>query len=344
MLFKEFLIGVTSFFREPMEWELLKDKVIPELLAQRSPNDSIRVWISGCCTGEEAYSLAIVFKEGLDQLKYSKDFSMQIFATDLDCKAIDKAREGIFSVNIAEDMSIERLNRYFVKMDRGYQAVKPIRDMIIFAEQNMIKDPPFTKIDILICRNLLIYLIPEIQKKIVPLFHNSLNSDGFLFLGIAESVRNFTDLFKQLDLKSRIYQRLSPLIQTEPIESHPLFAPDQSTVNQPTDECQNRQSLAEKLILQFYSPATVFVNDKGDILYITGRTGKYLEPAAGKANWNVFSMARQGLNYKLSEAFYKALRQKEAVTIKNVVVINESGSLKVDILVSPFKEPGHCVV
>lgn len=340
LLFKEFLIGVTRFFREPMEWELLKDKVIPELLAQRSPNDSLRVWISGCSTGEEAYSLAIVLKEVLDQLKHSKDFSTQIFATDLDCKAIDKAREGVFSVNIAEDMSTECLNRYFVKLGRGYQVIKPIRDMVIFAQQNMIKDPPFTTIDLLICRNLLIYLIPEIQKKIIPLFHYSLNSDGFLFLGSAESVRKFTNLFKQLDRKSRLYKRLRPLIQNEPIEYYPPFATGQSAVNELSDEDQNMQSLAYKLVLQSYSPATVFVNGKGDILYITGRTGKYLEPAAGKSNWNVFSMARHGLNYKLSEAFYQALQQKEAVTFKNVVMINENEQLVVDISINPLKEPG----
>ena len=339
LLFKEFLIGVTSFFREPIEWELLKEKVIPALLAQRSPTDTIRVWISGCSTGEEAYSLAIVFKDVMEKLKSSKDYSIQIFATDLDCEAIDKAREGIFSLNIAKDMSAERLNRYFVKMDRGYQVVKEIRDMVIFAQQNMIKDPPFTKVDIMICRNLLIYLTPEIQKKLIPLFHYSLNSGGFLFLGSAESVGNFTDLFKPLDLKSRIYQRLRPLIQTEPIEFPNSFAPYQPEVNQPADDVQNMQSMADKLILQHYSPATVLVSGKGDILYITGRTGKYLEPAAGKVNWNIFAMAREGLNYKLSDTFYKAVRQKEEVISKNVVVINDGGTLMVDISVNPLKEP-----
>jgi len=194
LLFKEFLIGVTSFFREPMEWELLKEKVIPELLDERSPTDTVRVWISGCSNGEEAYSLAIVFKEVMDNLKAFKDFSIQIFATDLDNEAIDKAREGIFSVNIVKDMSTQRLNKYFLK------------------------------VDIMTCRNLLIYLTPEIQKKLIPLFHYSLNSGGFLFLGSAESVGNFTNLFKPLDLKSRIYQRLRPLIQRSPIISQLLCA------------------------------------------------------------------------------------------------------------------------
>ncbi|WP_435787676.1 CheR family methyltransferase [Clostridium sp.] len=339
LLFKEFLIGVTSFFREPLEWELLRDKVIPKLLEERSPTDTIRVWISGCSSGEEAYSLAIVFKDVMDKSKTNNGFSVQIFATDLDNGAIDKAREGIFSNNIEKEMSTEHLKKYFAKMDRGYQVDKGIRDMVIFAQQNMIKDPPFTKVDIMICRNLLIYLTPEIQKKLIPLFHYSLNSNGFLFLGSAESVGNFTELFKPLNLKSRIYQRLRPLIQKEPIEFPNSFAPYQSEVNEPSDDVQNMQTLADKLVLQKYSPAAVLVNIKGDILYITGRTGKYLEPASGKVNWNIFAMAREGINYKLSDAFYKAVRRKEAVIAKNAVVLNEAGPQMVDITVTHLKEP-----
>ncbi|HWQ42428.1 MAG TPA: chemotaxis protein CheB [Desulfosporosinus sp.] len=339
LLFKEFLIGVTNFFREPMEWELLKDKVIPALLVDRAPSNTLRVWVSGCSTGEEAYSLAIVFREVLDQLKPSQDFSMQIFATDLDRDAIDKAREGVFSAKIAEDMSAERLSRYFTKVDRGYQVVKTIRDMVIFAQQNMIKDPPFTKIDILTCRNLLIYLTPELQKKLIPLFHYSLNPGGFLFLGSAEAVGDFTELFKPLDRKSRLYQRFQPLLQLDSVQFPISFNPARFAANQPSAVVQNIQELADKLILQSYSPSTVLVNGKGDILYITGRTGKYLEPAAGKVNWNIFAMAREGLNYKLSNTFYKAIRQKESVTYRNAVVINEGGSQMVDITVNPLKEP-----
>lgn len=339
LLFKEFLIGVTSFFREPMEWELVKNKVIPALLAERAPNDTLRVWVSGCSTGEEAYSLAIVFKEVLDHLEPFQDFTIQIFATDLDLEAINKAREGVYSFSIGEDMPAEYLQRYFVKVDHGYKVVKTIRDMVIFAQQNMIKDPPFTKIDILTCRNLLIYLTAEMQKKLIPLFHYSLNPDGFLFLGNAETIGNFTDLFKPLDYKSRLYQRLQTPLRTEAVEFPTSFATAQAKASQPSSAVQNLQLLVDKVILQYYSPATVLVNSKGDILNITGRTGKYLEPAAGKVNWNIFAMAREGLNYKLSNAFYEALRQKEAVTLKNVVVINEGGSQVVDISVNPLKEP-----
>lgn len=339
LLFKELLIGVTSFFREPMEWDMLKENVIPALLAQRSASDTIRVWVSGCSTGEEAYSLAIVFNEVLDKLGSSQEYSMQIFATDLDNEAINKAREGVFPLSIAEEMSEERLNRYFIKMDRGYQVVKTIRDMVIFAQQNMIKDPPFTKIDILTCRNLLIYLTAEMQKKLMPLFHYSLNPGGFLFLGSAETVGNFTDLFNPIDRKSRLYQRLQPILQVEHVEFPTSFSEVRPEVTQPSVTVKNIQSLADKMILQHYSPATVLVNNKGDIIYITGRTGKYLEPAAGNVNWNIFAMAREGLYYKLSSAFYKAIKQKEVITLKNTVVINEGGSQMVEISINPLKEP-----
>ncbi|MEI6680511.1 MAG: CheR family methyltransferase [Mariniphaga sp.] len=339
LLFKELLIGVTNFFRDPMEWELLKDKVIPELLAERTPNEPIRVWVSGCSTGEEAYSLAIVFKEVMDQLKPSQDFSLQIFATDLDIDAINKAREGVFSANIVKDMSLERLNRYFVKVAHGYQVAGAIRDMVIFAQQNMIMDPPFTKIDLLACRNMLIYLTPEMQKKIIPLFHHSLNPGGFLFLGNAEAIVNFTDLFQPFDRKSRLYRRLQPLFQVEPVELPASFAPVQSTAGHTPEMAQNIQPLMDKLILQHYSPATVLVNSKGDVLYMNGPTGKYLELAAGTIKWNILFMARDGLQYKLNNAFNKVLRQKEAVTLKNAILISDGELQIVDISINPLKEP-----
>jgi two-component system CheB/CheR fusion protein len=339
LLFKEMLIGVTSFFREPAEWDMLRDKVIPALLAERAPSQTIRAWVSACATGEEAYSLAIVFKEALEQLKPAQNFSLQIFATDLDSSAIDKAREAIFPANITADVSPERLNRYFVEVDRGYQVVKSIRDMVIFAPQNIIMDPPFTKLDILSCRNLLIYLSPEIQKKLLPLFHYSLNSGGFLFLGSAETVGTFTDLFEPLHSKSRIYQRLQSPLQSGPVGFPASYVPAQAAAREPVKQVHNIQLLADQLILQHYSPPTVLVNDKGDILYITGRTGKYLEPAAGRANWNIFAMAREGLQYELSDTFQKALSQNEAASSKNVAIKTNGGTQTVDITVMPLTEP-----
>lgn len=339
LLFKDLLIGVTSFFRDPAEWELLKEKVIPALLAEQEPGQTLRAWVSGCATGEEAYSLAIVFIEVLEQLKPAQNFSMQIFATDLDSNAIDKAREAVFSPNIAADMSPERLSRFFIKVDRGYQIVKTIRDMVIFAQHSMIIDPPFTKLDILSCRNLLIYLTTEMQKKLMPLFHYSLNPCGFLFLGSTETVGGFTDLFKPLNRKSRLFQRLQPLLLKDFVELPSSFASAQSASVRPSRAFQNIQSQADQLILQCYSPPTVLVNGFGDILYITGRTGKYLEPAPGKVNWNIFAMAREGLQYELSNAFEKAFRQQEAVTLKVTFVKNDGGLQAADITVHPLKEP-----
>ncbi len=202
LLFKELLIGVTSFFRDPEIWEQLKGKVIPELLTAHPTGGIFRAWITGCSTGEEAYSLAIIFKETLEEVKPAGNFSLQIFATDLDKDAIDKARAGIYPANIAADVSPARLRRFFVQEEPGLRVGKEIREMVIFASQNLIMDPPFTKLDFLVCRNLLIYLTPELQKKILPLFHYSLNPGGILFLGSAETIGVFTDLFAPLDGKN----------------------------------------------------------------------------------------------------------------------------------------------
>ena len=188
LLSKELLIGVTSFFREPAAWDLLRDKAIPALLAAQPAGGTLRAWSAGCSTGEEAYSLAIVFKEALDQLKPEGRFTLQIFATDLDRDAIDKARQGVWPATIAADVSPERLRRFFSREENGYRIGKEIREMVTFATQNVIMDPPFTKLDILVCRNLLIYLMPEVQKKLISLFHYSLNPGGFLFLGNSETI------------------------------------------------------------------------------------------------------------------------------------------------------------
>jgi two-component system CheB/CheR fusion protein len=209
LLFKELLIGVTSFFRDPDVWEQLKDKFIPQLLAARTQGGTLRAWTAGCSTGEEAYSLAIVFKEVLEKVKPDNNRSLQVFATDLDKDAIDKARAGIYPANIRADVSPERLRRFFVKNERGdYSIKKEIREMVIFAPQNLVMHPPFTRLDIVTCRNLLIYLDAELQKKLMPLFHYSLNPGGILLLGSAETVGTATDLFSPLAAKARLFRRL----------------------------------------------------------------------------------------------------------------------------------------
>ena len=216
LLSKELLIGVTSFFREPAAWDLLRDKAIPSLISDHPAGGTLRAWSAGCSTGEEAYSLAIVFKEALDQLKPKGRFSLQIFATDLDQDAIDKARQGIWPAAIAADVSPERLRRFFSQEENGYRIGKEIREMVTFATQNVIMDPPFTKLDILVCRNLLIYLMPEVQKKLISLFHYSLNPGGFLFLGNSETVGADAGLFAPLSGRSRLYRRRDSVLRTEP--------------------------------------------------------------------------------------------------------------------------------
>jgi two-component system CheB/CheR fusion protein len=342
LLFKELLIGVTSFFRDPAAWEVLKAQVIPALLKDRPLSQALRVWIPACATGEEAYSLAIVFREALAQFKPARSHTLQIFATDLDRDAIEKARAGVFPANIAAGVAPERLSRFFVQLERGYQVSKPIRETVIFAPQNVAMDPPFTKLDLVSCRNLLIYLTPELQKKLLPLFHYSLNPGGFLFLGSAETVGEFTDFFAPLDGKARLYRRLDSGPRAEPIEFPASFTPGRTGVSPPPKALKppaNLQSQAEQLLLQRYSPAAVLVNEKGDILFISGRTGKYLEPAAGKANLNLFAMAREGLRYELTGAFQKALRQKDAVTRKNVKVGTNGGVQAIDLTVQAIAEP-----
>ena len=346
LLFKELLIGVTSFFRDPAAWEQMKNAIIPTLLTTRPAGGVLRSWTVGCSTGEEAYSLAIIFKEALDRIKPAKRFSLQVFATDLDRPAIEKARSGIYPANIAADVSAERLDRFFVHEEQNYRVCKEIREMVIFAPQNVIMDPPFTKLDLLICRNLLIYLEHDLQKKLLPLFHYSLNPGGVLFLGSAETIGSIPDLFDPLDKKARLYRRLESAQRPVAVEFPPSFFPDlpdaqMISTTQPESgiPVPNIQVQADQLLLQRYSPAAVLTSDKGDILYVSGRTGKYLEPAAGKANWNIFAMAREGMRLDLNSSFLKALRQKSEVTLNGVNVHTDGGVQTVNITIQPLAEP-----
>lgn len=343
LLFKELLIGVTNFFRDPAVWAELRTKILPELLATRVQGQTLRAWVPGCSSGEEAYSLAMIFKEAVEELNPKANYSLQIFATDLDRDAIDKARLGLFPCNITANLTPERLARFFSKEDNGYRVRREIREMIIFAPQNMIMDPPFTKLDLLSCRNLLIYLTAEVQKKLMPLFHFSLTPGGLLLLGSAETVGSSTDLFATVSGKSRLFRRIEPVQRQEPVEFPSSFGAGRSTsavVSQSSKPSASLQSQADQLVLQHYAPPAVLANDKGDIFYISGHTGKYLEPAAGKANWNLFAMAREGLRYELASAFQKTLRQKEAVIMHNLKVGTNGGTQHVDVSLQQLEDAG----
>jgi two-component system CheB/CheR fusion protein len=323
----------------------LKGEVIPALLTAYPKGGVLRAWACGCSTGEEAYSLAMVFKEVLEQVKPTRSFSLQVFATDLDRDAIDRARGGVYPANIAADVSAERLRRFFAQDDLGYRVGKEVREMVVFAPQNVLTDPPFTKLDLLLCRNLLIYLDPAMQKKLIPLFHYSLNSGGVLFLGSAETIGAHSDLFAPLAGKMRFYRRKEALVRAEPVEFPSAFFPDlpdaATAYLKERAPVPNLQTLADQMVLQRFSPAAVLTNEKGDILYINGRTGKYLEPAAGKANWNIFVMARDDLRYALNNAWQRALRSKAAASVKGVKVRADGGVQALDIAVHPITEPAN---
>jgi two-component system CheB/CheR fusion protein len=342
LLFKELLIGVTNFFRDPATWAYLQEKTLPDLLAATPPGTTLRAWVAGCSSGEEAYSLAIIFRELQEQRKPHERCSLQIFATDLDPDAIEKARRALYPANIAIDVSEARLKRFFVEDGNSFRVAKEIREMVVFAPQNIIMDPPFTKLDILTCRNLLIYLGAELQKKLLPLFHYSLKPGGILMLGSAESIGNFTDLFEPLESKARLFKRSNSLLHPDELEFPTRHFPTKAAPPmepKPETSTANLQTLADQLLLQKFSPAAVLVTATGDLVYINGRTGKYLEPAAGKVNWNIHAMARDGLRQEISLALPRALRSGESVVSSNLRVGNNGGSQLVDLTIFPIQEP-----
>ncbi|HYO27959.1 MAG TPA: chemotaxis protein CheB [Azonexus sp.] len=344
LLFKELLIGVTQFFRDPAAWAWLQEQVLPGIIRANPPGSVLRAWVAGCSSGEEAYSLAIIFREAVAQLRPKERVELQIFATDLDPDAIARARQGLYPANIAGDVSAERLARFFREEAGKLRVSQDIRQMVVFAPHNVIMDPPFTKLDFLTCRNLMIYLGPELQKKLLPLFHYGLRPGGVLFLGSAESIGGFTNLFTPLDVKARIYRR--ELSAPKPLDAElstrhptaPVHANDSPTLTMPPN---NLQTLADHLLLQKFAPAAVLTNAEGDIVFISGRTGKYLEPAAGKANWNIHAMAREGLRQELIVALPKALRSAEAVVVHNLVVGGDGEKQAIDLTIHPIQEPAQ---
>jgi two-component system CheB/CheR fusion protein len=342
LLFKELLIGVTSFFRDPAAWSYLQEKVLPGMIRAKIDDKPLRAWVAGCSSGEEAYSLAIIFREAIDHAKPDNRIDLQIFATDLDPDAIARARQGLYPSTIASEVSPERLARFFVADNGRFRICQEIRQMVVFAPHNVTMDPPFTRLDILTCRNLLIYLGADLQKKLFPLFHYSLNPGGILFLGSAESIGNFGEYFLPLEAKARIYhrenakQRLFDVeFPTRQADTSPKFTPSPS-MTMPTD---NLQSFADQILLQNFSPAAVLTNADGDVVFISGRTGKYLEPAAGKANWNIHAMAREGLRQELILALPKALRTAETVIVKNLEIGGSAEPRRIDLTVHPIHEP-----
>jgi two-component system CheB/CheR fusion protein len=342
ILFKELLIGVTSFFRDSEVWEFLGESVFPDLMNELPDGYTLRAWIPGCSTGEEAYSLAIVFKEALAKIKNHKTLWLQIFATDLDNDAIEIARRGNFSKNITADISPERLNRFFTVDGETYRVNNAIREMVIFAPQNVIKDPPFTKLNFLSCRNMLIYMESELQKKLMALFHYSLIPGGIMLLGTAETLGSQHEGFTELSSKYKVFKRTDFILRTGLVDFPSSFYSKKVEKNGkqiPVKVVENIQTIADQILLQRFAPASVLVTEKGDIIYITGHTGKYLEPVAGKANWNIFVMARDGIRNELPVAFRKAMQSYNQVVLRSIKIGINGGTYFVDVTIQRLESP-----
>lgn len=323
LLFKELLIGVTNFFRDAKVWEYLMETALPQLLAAHPEGAAFKAWVPACSTGEEAYSLAIAFNEVLEQQRPTARYTLQIFATDLDGDAIDRARQGVFDAGIEDYVSPGQLQRYFIPAENGGYAIrKDVRNTIIFARQNIISDPPFTKLNILCCRNLLIYFTAKLQEQLIPLFHYALKTGGLLMLGSADTPGHFNELFAPMSGAGRIYRRLDASIERVanyfPTRVSSVSISSASETQHPSMN-GNLQSQVEQQLLKKHAPAAVLVNAHGDILYIHGRTGAYLEPAAGKANWNIHAMAREGLRHELADLLKRAVQGEGMIAVRGLI-------------------------
>ncbi|NML65264.1 hypothetical protein HHL22_08615 [Hymenobacter sp. RP-2-7] len=347
-LFHELLIGVTKFFRDAEAFESLKGYLRP-LLAAKTPDSTVRVWAPGCSTGEEAYSLAMVIFECLDELAPNHHLKVQIFATDISPVGVALARAGQYTESIVADVSPDRLARFFQKIDAGYQIRKEVRDVVVFALHNLNKDAPFIRLDLLVCRNLLIYLSGELQRSLLPIFHYALNPLGLLFLGPSENMTGFHDLFQPLDVKWKISRRTATAALLPQLIKFPFSLGPQAAAALPaaalmsTAVSTHRQggpfaALVQRALLSAYSPPAVVIDGKGEILYINGRTGRYLEPAPGLSGMNLFEMARADLNFEISGAVHRALQSRENVVVENVRVKTDAGQQQLRLTVRHLVE------
>ena len=339
-LFKDLLIGVTRFFRDPDAFEAFEQQGVRKVVQQKKDNEPLRCWVVGCTTGEEAYSLAILLAEAMNKLNRHPD--VQLFASDIDEAAIEAARKGIYPESITADVSKERLKRFFTHERETFKVKQQIRDMIVFSQQSLIKDPPFSNVDLVSCRNLLIYLDATLQKKIIPLLHYAMNPQGVLFLGTSETIGEFTDLFEPLDSKCKVYQRKEG-------NSHPVIVygagrahADRTEIAFDVDPHKRRpidlQALAEKTVLDQYAPAAVLINDNYEIMHFVGRTEKYLVPPTGKPNFNLLNMARADLKIELTTALHRAKSEKKGITRKGIRIRSNGAFCIADLSVSPFAD------
>ncbi len=349
-LFRDLLIGVTGFFRDPEAFHALESALGPLLFKTRAADATIRVWVPGCSTGEEAYSLAILLQEQLEAAK--RPIRVQIFATDIDAGAIERARTGVYSAAAVADLTPERRARFFAPHDDGtqFRVAKFLREMLVFSEQDIIRDPPFSRLDLISCRNLLIYLGPELQRKVIPLFHYALNPGGLLLLGTSESVGHFSDFFALIDPKAKLYARRGDMTANArrngglllPTLSLPVEAVRTSDKVQRMPKIPLRE-LTERTLLAHHTPAAVLVQANGDILFVHGRTGRYLEPAPGESNLNVLKMAREGLTHELHLALHQAIATGKTVHCAGLRCRSNDGVARLDLTIRVVPTEGDAV-
>jgi two-component system CheB/CheR fusion protein len=344
-LFKLLLINVTSFFRDAEAFSVLENDILPQLCKDRADGDQFRVWVAGCATGEEAYSIAILLRELM--LETNQEFKVQIYSTDLAEDAIAIARAGIYPPNIAQDVTPERLHRFFIKQqDGGYRIKKEIREMVVFAIQNIIKDPPFTKLDLVSCRNVMIYLETGLQNRLIPAFHYALKPDGILFLSPSEGIGNHSDLFTLLNRKWKIYRATHSIRASRSVLANVLSlvsepsnkSPDKTMI--PSKET-NFAEITRRTLLQYYAPASVVTDLKGNMLYVHGDTGNYLRPAPGNASLNVIDMARSGLELELRSAMRTAANDIVPTLDRVIQLYSNDGAKTVSLSVRPILDPDN---
>ena len=338
-LYHDLLINVTSFFRDAEAFETLTNKIFPTITKDRAPEVPIRVWVAGCSTGEEAYSIAICLQEFLADTIIKPP--VQIYATDLSDAMIERARTGIYKHNQLADVSPQRLQRFFVPVEGGYQISKAIREQCVFARQNLIGDPPFSRLDLISCRNVLIYFGSILQKKLLPVFHYGLKPTGFLMLGTSETVGDFLDLFSLVDKKNKIYSRKQVLAQLNFDLIASNYAPEtispQLRISEESHGEFALQKEADRIVLNQFAPVGVIINSDLDILQFRGKTSTYLEPAPGKASLNLLKMAKPELRLELRSAIHQAKKLEIAVTKENISFTEGDNRRQVKINVVPFK-------
>ena len=339
-LFRELLIGVTNFFRDAAAFETLATKALSHLVAAHAQGDPVRVWVPGCSTGEEAYSIAMLVQEQADAA--GRNVPMQVFATDIDADAVERARGGVYPGSISADVSPERLARFFVQDGDSYRISKSVRESLVFAKQDVTRDPPFSRVDLVSCRNLLIYMDVDLQQKLMPLFHYALRRDGYLLLGSSETVGDAADLFDPVDKKWKLFQRRDVPTPQRRLPTSTMPAREHSGRRRALSDLPvttRVRELAERQLLEKHVPACVVIDSAGEVLYIHGHTGRYLEPPAGEPSGSLFKLAREGLRLDLTSGVRKARKQKEAVRLERLRVEADGDSVMVNLVIEPMVGP-----